>query len=172
MAMTWTDIADGTIASGQGLKTGVLMIALRDNDEANSSKPIYCLIDTGGSKGTTYGGTADQTFYVFLPEDCKVLRFVFALWTASGTVTAKVQVEKITAPAGTTSVETTSTATAKGTPGGSADKTATLTGLNNVSGDDLRGTSVKVSVWLKHSVGSVQCDIENTNWSPSRASLS
>lgn len=172
MAKTWTDIADGSIAPGEPLKTG-LMTDFRDNDEANSSKPLYLPLNyTKSSAPASYPGTADTSYYTFLPEDCKVLRVRGALWAASGTGYCKVRVEKMTGAAGYVEQEQSSTATAKGTPGGTSDKTWTLSGLDNVSGQDLRGQDVKVSLFFKHSVGSVAVDVESVEWPPSYTAVS
>lgn len=163
--MAWTDIPDTDIDAGSPLKTG-LMTDLRDNDEANASKPVYLAIDTYKTATTSYG-TADQVLYAYCPEDADTLVVRAALWTASsGTATAKVLIQKTSAPAGSTYAEDTSTATAKGSVGGSADSTFTLTGLSNVSGDDLRGQGVTIQIYLKHSAGGQRVDIEATSWEP------
>lgn len=172
MAMTWTDIADGTLAAGKPLKTDSVMKALRNNDEANSDKPIYLRVDVTNSPATTYGA-AVATIYAYVPKDAKQLRIRAALWAASGTVTGKFRVQKLTAPSGNVEVEASSTATARGNPGGTADKTWQFTDLTNVSGDDLRGQDIKIELFLKHSVGGVSCDIESTlGWPASRYSVS
>lgn len=165
--MAWTDVPDTDIDSGSPLKTG-LMTDLRDNDIANASKPVYLAIDTNKTATTSYGA-ADQTIYAYCPEDASQLVCRFALWTASsGTATAKVLIKKTTGPAGSTYQEATSTATAKGAVGGSADKTVTITGLDNVSGDDLRGQAVTIEIYLKHSAGGQRVDAEATSWEPAR----
>ena len=171
MAMTWTDIAAGLVAAGAALRTS-FWTALRNNDEANSSKPLYVPIDfTKSSAPASYPGTADAVYYTFLPEDAKVLRVRGALWVASGTGYCKIRVEKMTSPAGNVEQEQSTTATAKGSPGGSADKTWTLSGLDNVSGQDLRGQDVKISLFFKAS-STVAVNIESVDWPPSKTAVS
>ena len=172
MSMTWTDIADGTIAAGKPLKTDSVMKALRNNDEANSDKPIYLRVDVTNTPATTYGA-AVATISAYVRKDAKQLRTRAAMWAVSGTVTGKFRVQKLTAPSGSVEVEASSTATARGVPAGSADKTWQFTDLTNVSGDDLRGQDIKIELFLKHSAGAVSCDVETTlGWPASRYSVS
>ena len=63
------------------------------------------------------------------------------------------------------------TAAAKGSVGGSADKTWTVADLTNVSGDDLRGEEVQVDVYLKNSTAAQTVDIEAVSWAPSRTAI-
>lgn len=172
MAMTWTDILDAVIAAGKKITTG-LMTDLRDNDEANSDKPQYIPVDvTAAACPTTYPGSPQATYYTYIPEDGKTLRVRAALWTTGGTSTAKFRVQKRTAPSGyVESDEQTSTAAAKGSVGGSADKTWTVADLTNVSGDDLRGEEVQVDVYLKNSTAAQTVDIEAVSWAPSRTAI-
>ena len=170
--MTWTDIADGTIAAGKPIKTDSVMKALRNNDEANTDKPVYLRVDVTNTPGTAYGA-AVATIYAYVPKDSKQLRIRAAEWAASGTVTGKFRVQKLSGAAGNVEVEVASTATARGNPGGSADKTWQFTDLTNVSGDDLRGQDIKIELFLKHSAGGVSCDVESTlGWPSSRFSVS
>jgi len=168
MAETWTDIADASIAAGKPLKTG-LMIDFRDNDEANSQKQPPLYIDLSKSVSvTSYPASADFTLHLFIPADAKFLRVRAALWQ-SGAVTASAQL-KVGSGAASVTAEQSSTASAKGSVGGAADKTWTLTDLSNAGGTDLRGTETTLEVRFKVSSGSVTIDLENTNWPPSRFS--
>lgn len=171
MAIAWTDIAAGSLAAGAPLKTG-LLAALRDNDEANSSKPLTIPFDETKSAPvpSSYPGTADATYYAFLPADAKVLRLRGALWRG-GTGTGYVKARVYLNPARYVEAEASSTAPAKGNPGGTADVTITLSGLNNVGGDDLRGQDVTIELYFKGTGGVTSVDFEATRWPASRSAV-
>lgn len=166
MSDSWTDVSDTTLSAGKPLKQS-LWREMRDNDKANAVKPLRLDIDeSNGSVGTSYG-SSEGTYYVYVPNDAVVLNIPVALWTASGTATAKATIQLTSGASGSAdSNEPTSTATAKGSPSGSADVTLTFSDLTSVSGDDLRGQEAKVDIFLKHSAGGVQVDIESTDWTP------
>ena len=171
MAKVWTDIPDGSIQSGEPMKTG-LMTDYRDNDEANSVKPVYIPIDENKPAApVAYPGTADATYYAYCPEDAKALTVRAGLWGSAGTSYCKIRVSKMSGAAGYVEVENSTAATSKGSPGGSADKTYSFTGLNNVSGDDLRGQEIKLELFFKSSAGGT-IDIECLNWPQSRFAVS
>lgn len=171
MAKTWTDITDGTLAAGQPIKTGVL-IDLRDNDEANATKPFYIGIDVNATVSGTY--TLAGTYYLFVPEDAKVLAVRGALWGASGTSYGKLRLYKIGSSSNYDEVENSNSATAKGAPTGTADETWTFSDLTTVGATptDVRGFECVLEVYLKSSGTSVRVDLETLAWAPSRFSVS
>lgn len=156
--MAFSKMDDGRLSVGKALKTTSVLGQFRDNDLANSDKSFPLEVNFNGSPATTYPGTAQVVREHYLPEDAERLDVALAGWCASGTVTWKVRVERRSAPSGFVEAETSSSETSKTT---AAEKTVTLSGLANVSGDDLRGQEVKVHVFLKHSAGGVVCDLES-----------
>lgn len=165
--MAYVDIADLAFAPGKPIKASLLK-QLRDNQTA-AAKPFLLAWDvTATNPGTSYGA-AVYTGYVYVPEDCSILQLRCALWRSAGTGAVYAQAKASYSTATATSTEATSTSTAKTTPGGAADVTLTISGLDSVGGVDYRGREATITLYLRSAQATATVECEATAWPPHRA---
>ena len=164
--MAYVDLSDTAFAPGKPVKASLLQ-QLRDNQTA-AVKPLAIPWDvTATNPGTTYG-SAVYTAYVYIPEDCSVLVLRCALWRSAGTGNVYATAKLAYGGQTVSSAEATSSATAKTAPGGAADATMTLSGLDSVSGVDFRGQEATLTLYLRSAQATATVECEATSWPPHR----